>query len=139
MGLVTRNNWFDMEPFVSHFLTPDDKSAKNDFFSPRVDINEKDDRYEIKADLPGVKKEDINIELHEGMLTLTAKTFSEVESEKNKVLRKERRSGFFSRSFNIGNGVSNDDIDAKFEDGVLTINFQKMPERIDETKKIQVH
>src|SRR5210317_2155106 len=104
MSLIPRNSLFDLDDLFAHFWMPDiSKEMNSDFFSPRVDIKEKKGKYEITADLPGVEKENISVTLDNGVLTIEASTEEEkTEEEDGKVLRKERRSGRFVRSFNLG-------------------------------------
>ena len=92
-----------------------------------TDVREHDDHYEVEIDLPGFKKEDINVELHNGYLTVSASKGLE-ENEKNKeghLVRQERYSGTMSRSFYVGDETTIEDIKAKFENGVLTLNVAK--------------
>lgn len=92
-----------------------------------TDVREHDDHYEVEIDLPGFKKEDINVELHNGYLTVSASKGLE-ENEKNKeghLVRQERYSGTMSRSFFVGDETTIEDIKAKFENGVLTLNVAK--------------
>jgi HSP20 family protein len=85
MPLVPRNSLFDHDNFLNDFWAPatSDREGKS-LFAPRVDIRERDDHYEITAELPGVKKEDIHVTLHDGVLTLEAET-KEESSEKKMV------------------------------------------------------
>ena len=79
-------------------------------------------KYEITADLPGVDKDDLSVTLDNGVLTIEASTEEEkTEEEDGKVIRKERRSGKFMRSFNLGADVKESDINAKFKNGVLKL------------------
>ncbi len=96
----------------------------------KTDIKENDDNYEVVVNLPGIKKDDVKLELKNGYLTVNASTSSESEdSDKDgKYLRKERFEGSCSRSFYVGDKVEEDDIHAKFDNGVLTIDFAK-PEK----------
>lgn len=139
MSLIPRDTWFNIEPFFNHFLTSEDKKHNTDFFSPKVDIIEKPDHFEIVSDLPGVNKEDVNVQLLDGMLTIEAKTLNETKSEKDKILRKERHTGYFRRSFNVGKTLEPDDINASFKDGTLTLSFAKKSEALAETKKITIN
>ncbi len=95
-----------------------------------TDIKENDDNYEVIVNLPGINKDDVKLELKNGYLTVNASTSSESEdSDKDgKYIRKERFEGSCSRSFYVGEKVEQDDIHAKFDNGVLTIDFQK-PEK----------
>ena len=138
MSLLPREQWFDMDNFFDNFFSSKGKEDGKQFFAPRVDITDKEDHYEILAELPGVKKEDVSVQLHDGVLTIEAKTCEETKTEKDKVIRKERRSGFFSRSFTIGSNVSANDIHAKFENGLLTLTAPKMQAAIPDKRKIEI-
>ncbi|WP_284245341.1 Hsp20/alpha crystallin family protein [Thalassotalea insulae] len=139
MSLLPREQWFDMDNFFDNFLSNKHKSDEKSFFAPRVDITDKEDHYEILAELPGVKKDDVSVQLHDGVLTIEAKTNEETKSEKDKVIRRERRTGFFSRSFTVGNNVSAQDIDAKFEDGLLKLSAPKVVEQEQEKRRIKIN
>lgn len=107
----------------------------------KTDILEKDGNYELSMDLPGVAKEDIKMELKDGYLKVTAKhgSASEDKDENGRVIRRERVSGSYSRAFYIGDNVSQEDVKAKFENGVLQITIPKdVPEKVEETKYIQI-
>ena len=92
-----------------------------------TDIREHDDHYELEIDLPGFKKEDINIELNNGTLTISAsKGIEEKEENKEgKIVRRERYSGMMSRSFYVGEELTVEDIKARFDNGVLSLNVPK--------------
>ena len=138
MSLLPREQWFDMDSFFDNFFGRKHKSEGEQFFSPRVDIIDKDDHYEIIAELPSVKKDDVSVQLHDGVLTIEARTSEETESEKDKVIRKERRSGFFSRSFTVGRNVSEQDIHAKFEDGLLKLSAPKLEQAEQHKRRINI-
>lgn len=108
----------------------------------RTDIKETDEGYEMTIDLPGFKKEDVQAELKDGYLSITAQTQSETEDkdEKGTFVRKERFSGKCSRTFFVGDDIKDDDIKAKFEDGVLKIAVPKKQEqpKIEEKKTIAI-
>lgn len=102
----------------------------------QTDVVEQENQYEITMNLPGFKKEDVQGELKDGYLLVTAKTQS-VNDEKDKAgkyIRRERYSGTCSRNFYVGDAVTQDDIKAKFEDGVLTIHVPKR-EALPEAEK----
>lgn len=92
-----------------------------------TDIKEKENSYEISINLPGFKKEDVKAELKDGYLTIHAQTntSNEEKDEKGKFIRKERYSGSCSRSFYVGDKVTEEDVKAKFEDGVLVFDVMK--------------
>ena len=96
-----------------------------------TDVKEHEDHYEVEIDLPGFKKEDIKVELHDGYLTITAaKGLKEEEKNKaGKIVRQERYSGTMSRSFYVGEQMTAEDIKAKYEDGVLSLDVPKKEEK----------
>ena len=106
------------------------------------DVRETEDTYEVDIDLPGFKKDDVQAELKDGYLTITAQTQSESEDKDDKgtFVRKERFSGKCSRTFYVGDDIEEDDIKAKFEDGVLKIAVPKKQEqpKLEEKKTIAI-
>lgn len=93
----------------------------------RTDIKSHDDGYQIVIDLPGFKKEDVQADLKDGVLTIKAKTSSETNDEdpKGTYVRKERFSGQCSRSFYVGEDIEEGDVKAKFDNGTLVIDIPK--------------
>lgn len=141
MALVPRTNLLDFDRLFDDFWAPARTQSRevSQFFAPRVDVREHDRHYEISVELPGVKKEDISITLQEGLLTIQAEARQESKEEKEgKIIRQERHYGKFSRSFNVGDNVSEDDIKASFDNGVLTIEAPKAPEVAPQQKRIEV-
>jgi HSP20 family protein len=96
--------------------------------APAVDITESDDKYVVKAEVPGVKKGDLTLEVREGVLTLRGEKKEEREEGKDKGRRLERVFGAFSRSFTLPADANAERIEASFADGVLTITIPKKPE-----------
>lgn len=142
MNLVTRDSVFDIDKFFDNFLTTGPytrRSAESSFFSPAVDIHDNGENYSIHVDLPGVKKEDVKVQLHDGVLTIEASHNEENEEKKDgKVVLKERRTGKFMRSFSLGADVHEADINAKFDDGVLNVTVPKAREKVPASKQIAV-
>ncbi|MGE0314690.1 MAG: Hsp20/alpha crystallin family protein [Lautropia sp.] len=92
----------------------------------RVDVREGKDSYTVKADLPGVKKDDIHVEIDGNQVMLRAEVRKESEQrEGERVLRAERYVGQFARSFSLASEIDEDKSVAKFEDGVLELTLQK--------------
>ncbi len=90
----------------------------------KTDVHEHDDHYEMRIDLPGFKKEQITLTLENGYLTVAAE--KGVETENNgKLIRQERYSGEMARSFYVGEDITEDEIKAKYEHGVLTLEIPK--------------
>ncbi|HIU13697.1 MAG TPA: Hsp20/alpha crystallin family protein, partial [Candidatus Fimiplasma intestinipullorum] len=100
----------------------------------RTDISEKDGYYLLDMELPGVKKEDIHMDLENGYLTVSASRNSnnEEKDQKGNVIRQERYAGTFSRSFYVGDEVTEQDIKASFDNGELKVTFPKEVKTIPE-------
>ena len=121
------DNWMDF-PFEDEFF-----GKKNPLYGNheknlmKTDVRETKDGYEVDVDLPGFKKDNISAQLQEGYLTISAsKGLDKDEQEKDGTyIRKERYSGSMSRSFYVGEGVTQDDVHAKFEDGILRLSLPK--------------
>jgi len=97
----------------------------------KTDVRETENTYELDIDLPGFKKEDVQVQLENGTLTIAAaKSLDKNEQdEKGRYLRQERYTGQCSRSFYVGDQVKAEDLSAKFEDGILRISMPKAPQR----------
>ena len=107
----------------------------------KTDVHEHDDQYEIDIDLPGFKKEDITLTLEKGNLTVAATKGLDKDSknEKGRVIRQERYSGSMQRSFFIGHNVTEEEIKAKYEDGVLKLLVpKKEAAKVPEKKTIAI-
>lgn len=110
------------------------KHAKN---LMKTDIRELDNSYELVVDLPGFKKDEIEVQLENGYLTISAaKGLDKDETDKKgKYLRQERFAGSMSRSFFVGENVTEEDIHGKFENGILKLDIPKVEEKKVEQKK----
>ena len=108
----------------------------------RTDIKESDKGFTLDIDLPGYKKEDISAELKDGYLTVSAKTNEEHEEKDDKgtYIRKERTFGSCSRSFYIGEEIEENEVKAKFEDGILKMFVPKkeVTPQVEERKYISI-
>ena len=93
----------------------------------KTDIKEKKDGYELEMDLPGFKKDEISASLENGYLTISASKGLDKDEEKKdgKYIRKERYAGAMSRSFFVGEDLTQEDIKAKYEDGILKLSVPK--------------
>ena len=100
------------------------KNAKN---LMKTDVRETDDTYELDVDLPGFKKDEVQLDLKDGYLTISAAKGldKDQEDKKGKYIRQERYAGACSRSFFVGEGIEPRDVSAKFEDGVLRVSLPK--------------
>ena len=103
----------------------------------KTDVKETDTGYEVDIDLPGFKKDEINAQLDNGYLTISAaKGLDKDEKDKKgKYIRKERYAGAMSRSFYVGEGITQEDIKAKYEDGILRLSVPKKEAKAVEDKK----
>ena len=108
----------------------------------RTDVRETESGYELDIDLPGYKKEDVKAELKDGYMTVSAQRQSDndTKNENGKYLRRERYYGSCSRSFYVGEEVTEEDIQARFEDGILKIAVPKKEAKpaVEETRRIAI-
>lgn len=106
----------------------------------KTDVKETDEGYELDVDLPGFSKDEIHLDLENGYLTIsTEKALEKKEEKKGKVLRQERYSGTMSRSFYVGDSLTEEDIKAKYENGVLSLSIPKKEARkVPEKKQILI-
>ena len=135
------DDWFGFPTF------PDIRDAEKKLYGRRAsremrtDVHEHDDHYEVDVDLPGFKKEEIHLDLENGYLTVSAsKSLDEEDTtKKGKVIRQERYAGAMQRSFYVGKDVTAEDVTAKFENGVLTLNIPKKDQpKLPEKKTIAI-
>ena len=125
-SIFRENLWNDLMDFS--FPELDGKMyGKRGEHIMRTDVKEHDDKYEVDIELPGFKKEDVKAELKDGYLTITAlkEVNNEQKNESGKYVRRERYTGNMSRSFYVGEKVTQEEIHAKFEDGVLKLQIPK--------------
>ena len=121
------DDWMDF-PFAHDFW-----GGKNPLYGKRAknmmktDIREHDDGYEIDIDLPGFKKDEINVELDDGYLTISAEKSLDKDEEKKhgRYIRRERYAGALQRSFYVGDALTQEDIKAKYEHGILKLSVPK--------------
>ncbi len=141
MPSIFGENLFDdfMDGFA--FTTANWNYAKNTANVMKTDIKENDKGYELDVDLPGYKKEDVKAELKDGYLTISASNDNtkEEKDEDGKYIRKERYTGAVSRSFYVGKYVTEEDIHAKFENGILKLSVPKVDApKVEENKYISI-
>ncbi len=131
------DDWMDF-PFERDFWGKKNplygKNAKN---MMKTDIREHDSGYEVDVDLPGFKKDEINLELENGYLTVSAAKGldKDEKDDKGKYIRRERYAGAMQRSFYVGDTLTQEDIKAKYENGILSISIPKKDAQAVETKK----
>ena len=116
---------------------PMKKWGDGNVFTPAIDIKEEENKLLVTTDLPGINKEDIEINLKEDMLEIRAKTGKEKETEEEGYIRKEREYTHFYRAVRLPSSVKEEGSTAKIENGVLTITLPKI-KREEPAKKIQI-
>ena len=119
---------FFSDPFGTRFMQGRDPLfGKHGKALMRTDIRETEDSYELDVDLPGFKKDEIDLELNDGYLTISAEKSLEKDDEnkKGKILRQERYAGVMQRSFYVGGNITEEDIKASYESGVLHVIIPK--------------
>lgn len=137
-NLVKRNDGFeDFYNMLDDFFTSPlstNRNLMNDSF--KLDIKDKEDKYLVEADLPGVDKEEINLSLNEGRLTISIEREEKEDKEEDDYVHRERRYTSMSRSVYLGD-IKDEDVNAKLEDGVLCIEIPKGEEK-EKIKKIPI-
>ncbi|WP_312694153.1 Hsp20/alpha crystallin family protein [Caproiciproducens sp.] len=138
---------FDLMPFgrrENNLFNYFDNMEKNFFgdisqgFSTfRTDVIDNGDKYVLKAELPGFKKEDIKIDIEGDRLTVSAEHNDETEEKKDSYIRRERRYGSFARSFDISN-IKGNEISAEYKDGILELSMPKLETTVPESRRIEV-
>jgi HSP20 family protein len=123
---------------LRRFFAPSTFESNAPELKMRVDVSEKDNAYEVKADIPGVKKEDINVRIDGNVVQIDAEVNREKESKDKdgKILRSERYWGNISRTFSLAQDVDDSKVVAKYTDGVLTLELPKKASAA--SKKISV-
>ena len=148
----TMKNYFGLVPFakeMDRFFDEDFFPVFPDFNAPRLmkaelmkaDIHEKDGMYNIDLELPGYKKEEINVNVVDGNLVIDAKheENKDEKDSKGNLIRSERSFGSCSRSFYVGDSLKAEDVKAKFEDGVLNITIPaNKPKELPEKSKVSI-
>ena len=125
------DDWFDDDFYMPAF--PDMNWMDKKLYGSKAahemktDVKETDKAYAVAVDLPGVKKDDVTVELKDGYLTISAAKGldKDQEDKKGKYIRQERYAGACSRSFFVGEGIEPRDVSAKFEDGILRVSLPK--------------
>ena len=144
MPSIFGESLFDnMFPFDEKFFTEkkDPLYGKNASRLMKTDVRETEKTYELDIDLPGFKKDEIKVQLKDGYLTLAAaKGLDKDEKDKEgNYIRRERYAGTLSRSFYVGDAVSEEDIHAKYEDGILKLSVpKKAPKAVEKNGYIAI-
>jgi HSP20 family protein len=113
-------------------------SGRHDGFSPRIDISEDEKHIYVEAEIPGVKKDDLKLTLEDNILTIEGEKKVEEEKKDKNFFRNERVFGSFKRAFTLPVEVNPDKIDAKFDNGLLHVTFDKLTEEHKNERVINV-
>ncbi|TAN14253.1 MAG: Hsp20/alpha crystallin family protein [Chitinophagaceae bacterium] len=124
------SDFFGMDDFFDNFSVWD-----NDAWLPATNIKEDEKSYGIELAVPGMKKEDITLEVDNGTLTVSGKSKEEKEEEKDTYIRKEYKSSAFVRSFSLPDNVNEEKITSRYEDGILKIKVDKKDVAVKKEKK----
>jgi len=117
-------------------LFDDNGGETTDLWTPRTDMSETDTEYIVKVDLPGVTKKDVKVNYEDNRLTISGERRKESKEEKENFYRKERFYGSFMRSYTLPHAIKEDEIEARFTDGVLTIHVPKS--EVSKPKEIRI-
>lgn len=138
-GVQKYNDLFDIENMFEGFF--------NDRFFPtlyknstqmKVDVKETENEYVLEAELPGIKKEDVNLQIDDDRLTISVQKNEQTEEEKDNYIRKERSYSSMTRSFGIAN-VDTENVNAKYENGVLLVTLPKKQQKVIKGKQIEIN
>ena len=121
---------------VDEFFNNTATNYRKDSYMPSVDVSETDKQFEVSVELPGLKKEDIIVDLEKGRLTISGERKFKNEEEGKNYHRVETQYGKFSRSFYLPDTIDEDSILAKYEDGILNISINKSDEKVK--KQIEI-
>lgn len=139
MALIRWNPFHEMEAFSRRFNELFAMPAESTLgWKPTVDIHETPEHFEVHAELPGVKKEDVHLTIEGGVLMLTGERKTETETNEAKVHRVERSYGRFERSFALPDNVDPERVVAEFKDGVLTMKLAKRVVEQPKAKSITI-
>jgi HSP20 family protein len=141
MGPERRNILMpSMENLFSSFFGNDLMNKDYAGYVPSVNITENENSYSIEASAPGFDKQDFNVQIEDGILTIRGEHKQENTTKEKQFVRKEFNYGSFSRSFNLVDLVDEEKIDAKYENGILKIELPKNEKnRVKNSKQIQIN
>jgi HSP20 family protein len=133
---VSRGFGFPPRPFLSRgaFGLP----SRQTIWSPRVEAFQKGDKFIVRAELPGLKKEDVNVELTDDALTVHGERHEEHEEEREGYYQSEREYGEFHRTIPLPEGVIGETAQANFRDGILEVTMQAPPSEAYRGRKLEI-
>lgn len=144
-SLKTKNDTFrpldhfrdEMDSTFKNLMNFENGSLFDSSFSPKVDVIEKEDRYLVEAELPGIDEKEMDIQLKDHVLTIKGEKKSEHEEKSEHAYHLERSYGRFERSFTLAKDVQADQIKANYKKGILKVELPK--DKTKEAKKIQIN
>ena len=128
----------DLEERLESALKVPDLSSEFSSFKPSVNTREGEYAYHVEVDLPGVKKEDISVDIKDNVLTISGERKTKKEVKEKDYYKKESSYGKFQRSFTLPDNTDAENIEANSKDGVLEVVIPKMEKSKKETKKIKI-
>ncbi len=128
----------DINRLFDAFMSPFEGTEIRKTLSPKLDVAETKDKYEIKAELPGMDEKDINLSMEDGVLTISGEKKTEAQSDDKGYYLKECSYGTISRSIRLPENVADDKIAAKFNNGVLMIDVPKKEPTVAKSRKITI-
>lgn len=117
----------------------DEVFANGEGWNPRIDVIKKEGELVLRADLPGVKPDEIEVDVEDGVLTVSGEHEEKTEEKEERYLRRQRRYGSFSRSMTLPEGVKAEDIEANTTDGVLELRIPLPSPEEKQAQKVKVH
>ncbi|NUY81101.1 Hsp20/alpha crystallin family protein [Flavobacterium sp. MAH-1] len=139
MNLVKKNHGHFFPSVLDELFRPDFGGRQLNFNTPAVppvNIRETDNAFEVELSAPGKTKEDFNIEVDNGLLTISSEIKNETTAEEGKYTRREFSFSSFKRSFTLPETVNDDDIKASYEGGILKISLPKKEEALPKAKRL---
>ncbi len=128
---------FDL--YARDFFSPMIEEERSTSFTPKVEVNETNKGYFVRAELPGIKEEDIQLTLEDNCLILQGERKSEYKKEDKKNYRSEFSYGSFYRTIPFRVDVDDNSVEANYRDGILTVNLVKKSDGTERTKKIAIN
>lgn len=139
-NLPSKNNFGDLfDRFQKEFFSPELFKGIGEGFVPKVEVKETDKSYEVSAELPGMKEEDINITMKGDSLILEGEKKSERKEDQKGYYASEFSYGSFYRTIPLKDDVNEEDVRAEYKDGVLKVHLQKLAENKKKNRKIQIN
>lgn len=131
---------FDMQKQMNKYFSPEFSAAQKDIatWRPKVDVRESEKAFVIHAELPGLAKDHVNVELDQGVLTISGERKFEKKDEREQFHRIERSYGKFQRSFAVPEGLDPNSISATFNEGVLEVTLPKPEVKTPASTKINI-